>query len=171
MTLSLTDLIAKSKLAVELTEAAKKAKASAKKAKSPQAAAEALEQAQEIQARIDWRSQTLVFRLIRWECACGHSGTRPDGLFIFQEHARMANSYRFIRPVEGGSIDLPRRVQTLTEIVSLCIACSSDSEFRLPFVEPPRRLPPSPAREGLGPYVQEFRHLTTPILEENDDGE
>lgn len=169
MTLSLAELIAKSKLAAELTEAAKAAKAKAKKAKAPREIAEAEAQAVALQAQIDWRSTTLIFRLIKWECACGHSGTRPDGLFIFQEHARMANSYRFIRPREGPARGLrrylPRRVQTTTEVVTLCVACTSASGFTAPFVEPPRRLPPSPAREGLGPFVQEFRYLTRQELE------
>lgn len=165
MTLSLEALIAKSKLAAELTEAAKAAKAKAKKAKAPREIAEAEAQAVALQAQIDWRSTTLIFRLIKWECACGHSGTRPDGLFLFQEHARMANSYRFVRPREGAEADLPRRVQTTTEVVTLCVACTSASGFTAPFVEPPRRLPPSPAREGLGPFVQEFRSLTKQELE------
>lgn len=171
MTLSLTDLIAKSKLAAELTEAAKKAKAQAKKAKSPQAATELNTEAAEIQARLDWRSTILIFRQIKWTCQCGASGLTPDGLFIFQEHARIANTYRMIRPREGAEPDLPRRVHTAPDFIQICGACAGDSGFHKPFVEPPRRLPPSPAREGLGPFVQEFRHLTTPILEENDDGE
>jgi hypothetical protein len=170
MTLSLDALIAKSRLAAELTEAAKAAKAKAKKAKAPREIAEATAEASAIQAQLDWRSTTLLFRQFRWTCACGHEGYRPDGLFIFQEHARMANTYRFIRPREGAEVDLPRRVQTLTEVVALCLSCTGDSGFLTPFIEPPRRLPPSPAREGLGPFVQDFRRLTIPLLE-SDDGD
>lgn len=168
MTVSLSDLIAKAKVATELAAQAKAAQAKAKKAKAPREIAEAEAEALAIQARIDWRSTTLLFRLVKWQCACGHSGTRPDGLFIFQEHVRMANTYRFIRPREGAEVDLPRRVQTTTEVTALCVACSSTSGFVAPWHEPARRLPPSPAREGLGPLVQEFRRLTKEIEDEPD---
>lgn len=166
MSLDLASLISAARQTAEATAQAKALKAEAKTARTPVKAQALQAAAAEIQSRVDWRTTYFVFRIIEWDCRCGCKGERPDGLFLFQEHARMANSYRLVRPATGQDLPqfsdqpIPRRVQRTTEPALMCASCCGGSGFERMFVEPTRRVPQTPALLGQGEFVQEFRALT-----------
>lgn len=169
--LSLEALTAQARQAVAAKEKAAELKTKAKTARTSEARQEAESEALAIQATIDWRPVTLVFHQRKWECACGHTGLTPDGLFIHYEHTRMANSNRLMRPRHESEIpaNLPKRVRIASEVVMMCVACSSTAGFLLPWVEPPRRQPSTPALRGEGEFLRDWRVKTNPE-QENDHG-
>lgn len=163
--ISLDALISTARQTAADIERAKALKAEAKSAKSPTRAQAATLQAAEIQSRLDWRTSYIVLRIVEWDCRCGCKGERPDGLFLFQEHTRMANSYRFVRPATGQDIPqfsdqpIPRRVQRTAEVALMCAECCRSSGFERVFVEPARRVVQTPALVGQGEFMTELRAL------------
>lgn len=130
MATSLTDLIARAKVTVETQALAKTLKAKAAKAKSSREADEFNAEAAAIQATLDWVTDSVAYRVGFWSCACGQTGSRPEGLFLHQEHTRFANSTRLIRAEHKDEWShLPRRVISFTESVPVCGHCMCSHGF------------------------------------------
>jgi len=132
MALDLAALTARVKARVEADGAAKVAKKVA--SKDPAKAAEALA----LQNLADWVPVALVLQHDSWACQCGASGMAPGGLFIAQEHARMANCTRLVTLAPADDVEhLPKRQMTSTRLVLHCFFCGTVGGFtRLHAFEP-----------------------------------
>lgn len=169
MTLSLDSLIATAQAQVQAKTALGKVETKARTAPTAPERKAALDEALVLRATLDWHSTALVFRWEEWTCTCGQSGGTPIGLFILEEHARMANSTRLRPPrSESGDAypDLPRRVMRDTRPVPFCPECASTHGFVKPHA--PRLPPPYAIRRVEGEFVQEWKLLTAP-LKENEE--
>ena len=124
MALDLAALTARVKARVEADSAAKVAKKVA--SKDPAKAAEALA----LQNLADWNTVALVLRHDSWRCSCGASGIAPGGLFLAQEHSRMANCSRLAATEMSPDVEhLPRRQQTVERAVTHCFFCATSGGF------------------------------------------
>lgn len=125
MTPTLQDLIAAAKAKVAATDQLKATEAKAKTAKTEAARAESQAEADRLRAELDWRLVALVIVIEEWECACGAGGEDPQGIYLYKEHARIANSSILTPPRHESAIptDLPRRIKYTERVVSMCPHC------------------------------------------------
>jgi hypothetical protein len=161
----LAQLIANAQKRVQTEQAAKTAKAAAKARPTP----EAMSVAHALQAQLDWRTVALVFKVERWTCTCGCTGDNPLGLFLFEEHTRVANSTRLVRPrSEAGLPPLARRTLVETSSRAMCADCCSDHHFiqALNRAVLPHQLPERPPTKGV--FVAEWEQLRSPEQEPED---
>lgn len=118
----------------------------------------------------DWQTTSLVLCYDQWTCACGASGTSPEGLFLLQVHTRMANSIR-LQPIrhESSLPDLQRRIKITERVVALCPGCASLNGFLTRYQPPP---PPAlrgkPSQEPSS-FIAEWNKLRAPLPEEASD--
>jgi len=163
MAIDLATLKARVQARVETEAAAKAATAAAKR--DPRKAADAYA----LNTLADWRNVALVLVHEEWKCACGASASSPQGLFLFQEHARMGNSTRLaaIGNHQEDTEALPRRWMVKERVVALCHFCQTSNGFTREHKQPVAPaislqwpVPPSPNQSGrvMQPH------------EENDDG-
>lgn len=169
--IDLKTLIRTAQHEVAKKELAKTLVSKAKTSKSVEARTEAMTEARAIQATIDWRTQSVVFHEYCWHCICGSLGFQPDGLYLHQEHTRLANAWRMVRPkheveTQGGH---PKRTKITQRTVEICSDCAPALGFATPYVEPPRAQPKTPAHRGEGQYLTEWRSLTKAEPEEAED--
>ena len=141
--LDLAALTARVKARVATEEAAKVAKVAAKR--DPSKAAEAYV----LQNAADWNTTALVIVYDDWECACGNHGSSPRGLFLLQEHSRMANCSR-LEAIGSGTPPphLPKKWFGESRIVALCHQCAPAVGFLKEY-----RRPPPPAHSALASFL------------------
>lgn len=171
MKISLESLTARVTAKVQADRKAEVLKKLAKTGKTQAIRDESAAEAAAIQASIDWRAVGLVFRMERWDCACGASGHTPQGLFIHYEHTRMANTWRLAAPRSESTIpsDLPKRRQITSVVLAMCGECSFTHGFMAEWVPPKTQRLPSLAEIKKGDFTKEWEQLTAP--EGEDDGE
>lgn len=169
---SLDSLIAGAKAKVAEKEALKTADAKLRKARSPAELTEAIA----IRTAIEWRPVALALRLDIWTCRCGGHGATPGGLFILQEHTRLASSVRLV-PIrhESAVPDLPKVRYSEDRVVALCPECADDTGFTRRYA-PSRPVPTvSNVEAGGAGFHAEWVHLTSgstePTEPESDDAE
>lgn len=131
MTPSLQDLIAAAKAKVAATDRLKVTEAKAKTARTESARAESQAEADRLRSELDWRLVALVLVIEEWECICGEDGQDPQGVYLYKEHTRMANSTVLTPPRHESAIpaELPRRVKYTNRTVSLCPHCMAGLGF------------------------------------------
>lgn len=154
---ALEALIAAAKQTVATREAAKKAETKVKAARSNPERTAAQAEADALRALIDWKDAALVYVSEHWQCRCGNDGWNPHGVFILQEHARLANSVRLIRPQAGAPLPdgLPRRKRHESRAVEICDGCADEAGYSRPYVLPM----PTAAQAILafkGPYSRDW---------------
>lgn len=167
--LNLASLVARARAKVQVKDAAKDAEAKVKAAKTADAKLTAQLELNSIREHIDWRSVALLHVTEHWTCRCGNVGEAPQGLFILQEHTRLANSRRLQRPRSESSLpsDLPRAVKIETSVVLMCQECREDSGFVNEWRPP---IPPTSLAFGAkGEFTREWETLTAPSEEDEDD--
>jgi len=154
---SLQALVAKAQAAVAAKASTKAAEGKVKTARSEPEREAAQSALAEMLAIVDWRSTALVLLMDTWDCACGAHDQSPQGIYLHQEHTRMANSTRLtpIRSQRDGN-DLPKRVKLEHRIVAVCGYCAPELGFER-FLERPTT-PEEKARANRRPgmYVAEW---------------
>lgn len=124
MAIDLATLTARVKARVAAEATVKVAKAAA--SKDPAKLAEVMA----LQNLADWNTVALVLRHDSWTCTCGASGIAPGGLFLAQEHSRMANCSRLAATALSPDVEhLPRRQQTVERKVGFCFFCATTGGF------------------------------------------
>lgn len=152
------------------TEAKAKAALTVSKTAKTQAARDAsLAESRKLQNELDWFPRALVLVVEEWECACGKEGETPLGMFIYKEHARMANSSVLVAPrheADEGN-NLPKRIKYTERYLPICSHCCLDHGFIDELVDSRVKfgpaVPPAP-----GPFVQDWLEKRIP---EPEDGE
>lgn len=157
---ALQALVAKAQAAVAAKDTLKAAEVKLKKARSEPEREAARDEVAEMMAIVDWHTTALVLVIDAWHCSCGNTGRSPQGLFLHQEHTRLANSTRLIPPrSESDGNELPRRIKQNEREVVLCSACAWDNAFTK-YLEPPAT--PEEKRMALrrpGHFVSEWADL------------
>ncbi len=163
-------IIAAAKAKVATEAAAKSALAGAKTAKTAAAREASLAESRRLQNELDWLPRALVLVIEQWKCACEETGNTPLGMFVYKEHARMANSSILVAPkheADAGN-NLPRMIKYTDRYLPVCNACSSQHGFLNELVD--RRVQFSGATPSTpGPYVQDWLDKRTPDEEPDDD--
>ena len=133
--IDLNTLLQRAQAAVEAKEARKGAEAKLKVARSKPEREQALAEVQRLTAIEDWRVVALVLRSERWTCACGSTGIIPDGLYVFEKHARLANTTRMVRVSSTSEVadSTPRRKLIAERAIGHCPDCGNRNGFILPF--------------------------------------
>jgi hypothetical protein len=122
----LASLIATAQKAVAAQAAIKVAKVTAKARPTP----EALSALHALELQVQWRPVALVLKLEEWTCVCGHQGEHPLGLFLLEEHTRVANSTRLSRPRNEAELPpLPRRIAWENGTRLICSSCAPRHGF------------------------------------------
>lgn len=124
-------LIAAAKTTVATQAAAKSATAKVKSAKTAAARTDAQLEADRLYTALDWRPRASVLMFDRWACACGTAGDAPQGLFVYLEHGRLANTTRLIAVRLGDTSHnaLPRRIKYIARQVAQCHDCMDQFGF------------------------------------------
>ena len=126
----LTALVAAAKATVATKAAVKTAESRVKTALTAIEREDAQAEASALQASLDWTTTSLVAVFDQWKCDCGQHGRSPQGMFLFQEHARSLTTTRLIRVVPDAThSDLPKRIKLEHRSVQFCIECSFDAGF------------------------------------------
>jgi hypothetical protein len=129
--LTLDSLVAKAKAEVAARDQLKAADAKTKAARTEAARLESLAEANELRAAVDWRVRALVLVVERWECRCAARGETPQGVYLYKEHARLANSTCLTLPRHESEVEpgLPRRLHYTHRITAMCQSCAPDLGF------------------------------------------
>jgi hypothetical protein len=130
MTLSLTSLIASAKASVAAKASGEAAKAKVKTARSTSEREDAERESKTIQDSIDWIPQAVIFRCVCRICTCRHIQYASDGLYLYYEHRRLANSTRLLRQRPGIPLpSLPHYTLEVKEEIDICHSCAAQQGF------------------------------------------
>lgn len=163
MSLSLTDLLAAAQSKVKATEAKAKAEIKVKKARSAGEREEAQEEVNTLREQLDWETRALVYRVTRWQCACGGEGRTPIGMFLYQEHTRMANTTRMQTVRNEASVPgLARHIVEETSITFMCPECLPNHGFFTPLPKQSLRQERAVALRQPGLYVADWHAKRSP---------
>lgn len=132
MTSPLEALIAAAKQQVAAAEQAKVADKRAKTARTEEARLASLAESNKLREAIDWRPRAIVLLIEQWTCDCSAEGETPQGVYIFLEHIRLANSTRLVTPRDDLQLpdELPRRIKYLPRARHLCPDCMNEHGFK-----------------------------------------
>lgn len=145
----------------------KQATARVKQAKSEPERKASLADLRQLEDLHDWLPVALLFKIECWECSCGSSGNNPTGLFLLQQHTRMARTTRLVPPRRGtDALDgIPRHFESTTRPVSLCFYCADKHGFSGPYIPP---APVAPSAKAFGEFSAEWERLRAPIEEDEE---
>lgn len=136
--IDLAALIATAKATVQEKEALKAAQTKVRSlsqgAPHSPALKKATAEAAALLQRMSWTTVAVAFRETSWECSCGHSGRAPEGLFLVQEHTRLAAT-RYVRldhPAQAEGLRRTRVVEARS--VTVCRSCAYIEGYREPYI-------------------------------------
>lgn len=155
---SLHTLVASARATVAAQAELKGAKKALTEAPSEAARQVAQAQVEHMLNLADWRTEALVLIHDEWECVCGTTGCAPQGLFLYQTHARSRFSTRLIRPSGDAEAHhrLPQRVKYQTRQVTLCPNCAPVVGFHTHLETREEQESKTFALRAPGQYVKEW---------------
>lgn len=132
--IDLNTLLKRAQATMEAKESRKDAEAKIKVARSKPEREQALAEVARLTAIEDWRVVALVLRSERWTCQCGATGRTPDGLYVFEKHARLANTTRMVRVGSAAEVadTTPKRQYQAERMIHHCPACEVAQGYLLP---------------------------------------
>lgn len=77
----------------------------------------------------DYAPEALVFRTLRWKCACGLTHIGQGRLLLLEQHKRTPSTKKYSVALAPYPTNLPRRLEWQDETSEMCFSCSINQGF------------------------------------------